>query len=157
MMSGSLQILLILREWSAEKRKWITEYMLRQSIGAALCLAHIVMKDGSAFCCIDGVISGETAKYANLTMLFADDYWKRRGIGKLLFQKVCRYAFTIGAEELFISAIPSAETIAFYQSMGCTDANEILQLLLTQMMTAVWKSRLPDCFDYLIQESRIYI
>ena len=44
------------------------------------------------FCCVDGTISGTSAKYANLTILFVDDYWKRNGIGKLLMQEARNHA-----------------------------------------------------------------
>ena len=79
------------------------------------------------FCCVDGVLSGKSAKYANLTMLFIDDAWKRNGIGKMLFQEACHHAKALGAEKMFISAIPSVETIAFYFKMGCCDTKEIIE------------------------------
>lgn len=69
---------------------------------------------------------GDSAKYANLTMLFVDDEYKRKGIGKALFNAVCGHTIKMGAEKLFISAVPSVETVAFYFSMGCTDAKEII-------------------------------
>lgn len=78
------------------------------------------------FCCIDGYLYGKTAKYANLIMLFVDDEWKRKGIGKALFKEICKYAKKNNAKKLFISAIPSVETIAFYFAMGCIDAKEII-------------------------------
>lgn len=87
----------ILREWSPEKRIWISEYMSQQinrggiTVGA-FCGAQLI-----GFCCVDSVLSGNSAKYANLTMLFIDDAWKRNGIGKLLFQEARRYAIVIGA------------------------------------------------------------
>lgn len=65
-------------------------------------------------------------KHANLTMLFVDDKWQRKGIGRLLFHEICIYARRLGAEKLFISAIPSIETISFYHSLGCTDADEVI-------------------------------
>ncbi len=117
----------LLREWSAEKRIWITEYMLRQTDRGGVVLGAYCREQMTGFCCVDGVISGESAKYANLTMLSVDDRRKRCGIGRLLFREARRCALTMGAEKLFISAIPSAETIAFYQNMGCTDANEIIE------------------------------
>ncbi len=116
----------LLREWSDEKRIWITEYMLRQIDGGGVVLGAYCREQLIGFCCVDGVVSGESARYANLTMLFVDDRRKRGGIGRLLFREARKCAFTMGAEKLFISAIPSAETIAFYQSMGCTDAKEII-------------------------------
>lgn len=115
-----------LREWDKEKRVWITEY-LRQQIergGSA-----VVAFDGDVlvgFCCMDGFLLGTTAKYANLTMLFVDDIWKRKGVGKKLFDEICRKAAHKGADKLFISAIPSFETVAFYSNMGCEDAKDII-------------------------------
>ena len=115
-----------LREWDEEKRLWLADY-LRQQIqrGGAVIGAY----DGElliGFCSVDGYLYGSTAKYANLTMLFVDDRFQRKGIGKSLFTEICKHAAKIGAEKLFISAIPSVETIAFYFNLGCTDANEII-------------------------------
>ena len=80
----------------------------------------------AGFCCVGGDLAGETASYANLLLLFVDDRFKRHGIGRLLLQEACRYAKKLGAEKLFLSAIPSEDTIAFYQNMGCVDAKEIV-------------------------------
>ena len=80
----------------------------------------------AGFCCVGGDLAGETASYANLLLLFVDDRFKRHGIGRLLLQEACRYAKKLGAEKLFLSAIPSEDTIAFYQNMGCVDAKGIV-------------------------------
>lgn len=115
-----------LREWSKEKRIWITKYLNEQiERGGSVKIAY----DGGilvGFCSVDGYLLGNTARYANLTMLFVDDEWKRNGIGKCLFEEICKSAVKMNAEKLFISAIPSLETIAFYFSMGCEDAKEII-------------------------------
>lgn len=89
------------------------------------------------FCCVDGTVSGNFAKYANLTVLFVDDNCKRNGIGKLLLKETREYAIKLGAEKIFVSVIPSAETIAFYLKMGYVDADEIVGPLWTQRRTAV--------------------
>lgn len=116
----------ILREWSAEKRIWIAEYMCQQIERGGITVGAFFHEHLIGFCCVDGILSGNSAKYANLTMLFIDDNWKRNGIGKTLFQKACQHAIKLGAEKLFISAIPSVDTIAFYFKMGCVDANEVV-------------------------------
>jgi len=113
-----------LREWNREKRIWISEY-LRQQIerGGSVAAAF----DGDVlvgFCSVDGRLAGKTVKYANLTMLFVDDKWKRKGVGRRLFDKICMCAAEMKADKLFISAIPSFETVAFYFNMGCEDARE---------------------------------
>lgn len=117
----------ILREWDAEKRIWIAGYM-REKIqnGGTVMAAFLPEGQLAGFCCVGGDLAGETASYANLLLLFVDDRFKRHGIGRLLLQEACRYAKKLGAEKLFLSAIPSEDTIAFYQNMGCVDAKEIV-------------------------------
>lgn len=116
-----------LREWSIEKRIWITHYLQQQVKRGGTVLGAFEKEVLVGFCCIDGYLLGKTAQYANLTMLFIDDEWKRQGIGKLLFENICKCAVKMKADKLFISAIPSFETIAFYFNMGCVDAKEIIQ------------------------------
>ena len=116
----------VLREWSKEKREWISEYFCEQldrggSVVAAYDADRLV-----GFCSLDGYLRGKTEKYANLTMLFVDDRWKRKGVGRKLFFEICKHAERMKADKLFISAIPAVETIAFYFNMGCGDAMEII-------------------------------
>lgn len=113
-------------EWSAKKRKWIASYLCGHIerggyVIGAFCGDVIV-----GFCSVDGELSGNTAKYANLTMLFVDDDWQRRGIGKKLFAAICDCAIALNADKLFISAVPSYETVAFYFCVGCSDAEETI-------------------------------
>ena len=121
----------LLREWSPEKRIWITEYMCQQIERGGITVGAFCEERLIGFCCLDGtVVSGNTAKYAHLTMLFVDDNWKRNGIGKRLLHEVRNHAVKLKAEKIFISAIPSMETISFYLEMGCTDANEIIEVFV---------------------------
>lgn len=120
----------ILREWSSEKRIWISEYIIQQINRGGITVGAFYEAQLIGFCCVDGVLSGNFAKYANLTMLFVDDVWKRNGIGRMLFQEACNHAIALGAEKLFISAIPSVETISFYFKMGCYDAKEIIEAFI---------------------------
>ena len=66
----------ILREWSTEKRIWITKYMCQQIERGGLTVGAFFCGKLIGFCCMDGIVSGNSAKYANLTMLFVDDNWK---------------------------------------------------------------------------------
>lgn len=119
-----------LREWDAEKRLWIPEY-LREQIARGGTVAAAYENDTLVgFGCLDGVLAGQTAKHTNLTMLFVDDTRKRQGIGTTLFAALCTRAAAMGADKLFISAIPSAETVAFYFNLGCVDANEHIPAFL---------------------------
>ncbi len=116
----------ILREWSDEKRKWIPQYWSQQIERGGTVIAAFEADKLIGFCSLDGRLLGETAKYANLTMLFVDDRWKRKGVGKKLFLEICNHAEKMKADKLFISAIPSVDTLNFYYHMGCKDSNEII-------------------------------
>lgn len=114
------------RQWSDKKRKWIPEYLTEQiRRGGSVFGAY----DGGrlvGFSSVDGILRGENIPHANLTMLFVDDRYQRMGIGEMLFREAVRCARGMGARRLFVSAIPSADTIAFYFAMGCRDAEEIV-------------------------------
>lgn len=116
-----------IREWSQEKKIWIPQYLCQQMnrggfAAGAFCNDQIV-----GFSCIDGILQGTAEKYANLTMLFVDDEWKRKGVGRKLFKQMSLSAENMGANKIFISAIPSSDTISFYFNMGCSDAKWIIE------------------------------
>lgn len=113
--------------WNDSKRIWISQYLARQMESGGYVAGAFFGNKLVGFASIDGVLEGVQEKYANLTMLFVDDDFKRKGIGRSLFSEMCRCAKGIGADKLFISAIPSYETVAFYFNMGCLDAKQIIE------------------------------
>lgn len=114
-------------EWNDSKRIWISQYLKQQMESGGYAAGAFCGDILVGFSSIDGTLEGTAEKYANLTMLFVDDDWKRKGIGRSLFNLMCRCAKEMGADKLFISAIPSYETVAFYFNMGCSDAGGIIE------------------------------
>lgn len=117
------------REWNAEKRVWVSEYLTEQInrggyAAAAYCGDKII-----GFASLDGKLetTADNNKYVNLTMLFVDEDWRRTGIGRKLLMEIFACAEKMGADKVFISAIPSLETIAFYFSIGCSDAEFVIE------------------------------
>ena len=110
------------REWDNEKREWIPTYLIEQISRGGNAIGAYAKDKLVGFCCVDGVLRDG---YANMTMLFVDDDYKRLGIGKKLFLAISEKARLIGAEKMFISAIPSQDTIAFYMAIGCKDAEHL--------------------------------
>lgn len=110
------------RQWSEEKKKWIPMYLRSQMERGGVVTGAYENGVLIGFSAVDGVLSDG---YANLTMLFVDDGRQGQGIGRLLFRAACKAAGKIGAECLYISAIPSEETIAFYHAVGCRDAQPV--------------------------------
>lgn len=115
-----------LREWSDQKKIWIPQYLRRQLDQGGAALGAFYGDRLVGFACINSILKGEPETYTNLTMLFVDDNWKRKGIGKALFLQICQCAEKQKADKLFISAVPSYETVAFYFAMGCSDAKAII-------------------------------
>ncbi len=114
-----------IREWSDEKRRWIPLWLRDQTEDGGAAFG--AFEDGklSGFASVDGPLTEGPPRYANLTLLFVDDTRQRRGIGSLLFRAACGFARLKGADRLFISAVPSRETVAFYTSMGCRTAETV--------------------------------
>lgn len=115
------------RTWENEKKVWIPVY-LKAQIERGGSIIGAFQKDALiGFISMDGYLRWNTAKYANLTMLFIDDGFNRSGLGSRLFEEICEEAKRIGATKLFISAIPALETIAFYKHLGCIEVQENIQ------------------------------
>lgn len=114
------------REWSKDKRVWISQYLCQQMNRGGFAAGAFSHSQMVGFSCLDGILQGILEKYVNLTMFFVDDEWRRKGIGKELFKQMCLCAENMKADKIFISAIPSYETISFYFNMGCSDAQYII-------------------------------
>lgn len=68
---------------------------------------------------------GKTAKYLLLDSLFVSRAYRGFGIGKSLVKHCVACAKTWGAEKLYTCAGSSEDTIAFYKSIGWSDAVEV--------------------------------
>ena len=116
----------ITREWDDEKREWIPQFLCEMMVEGGCTFAAYDGDKLTGFITLDGCFCGTKAQYLNLAMFFIDDDYRRQGIGRQLFSKCAERALHMGAEKLFISAVPSEETITFYFAMGCRDAEEII-------------------------------
>lgn len=77
------------------------------------------------FALIDRQPFGSRKQYVDLVEFHVSEPFRRRGIGVELFAAACREAKRLGAGKLYISAHSARETIAAYESYGCTFAEEI--------------------------------
>lgn len=116
-----------IRSWSDEKRIWIASYLKDTIENGGIVLGAFEGEVLVGFGAIDGAVRGNGGRYINLSMLFVDDHHKRRGIGKALLNHSISEAKKLGGEKLFISSIPSFETVSFYLSMGAVFASEIVE------------------------------
>jgi len=68
---------------------------------------------------------GEKHKYVLLDQLFITLECRNKGIGKKLFMLSVNMAKEWNSDKIYICAGSAEETIAFYFSIGCTEAEEI--------------------------------
>jgi ribosomal protein S18 acetylase RimI-like enzyme len=79
-----------------------------------------------AFFAVDGNLLGSLKQYAWLVYAHVSADFRHLGVGRKLFMLSAEFAQTIKAKKMYISALSSEETQAFYRAMGCTDAKEII-------------------------------
>lgn len=74
------------------------------------------------FAALKGERLGLKGEYLQLEQMQVSNNQRGRGIGRALFDCCVQIAKVMGAEKLYISAHSSVETQAFYQKMGCVEA-----------------------------------
>ena len=104
-------------------------------------LRNTIISGGSAIGCFDennkivgfgtinNVLFGEKIKYVLLDQLFISLGNRAEGIGRKLFMELVNEAKKLNADKIYICAGSAEETIAFYFSIGCIEAEEINQEL----------------------------
>jgi predicted N-acetyltransferase YhbS len=68
---------------------------------------------------------GKAKDQLQLKFMSVDSGYRKKGMGKVLFEKAVERAETLGARRLYISATPSENTVNFYLHMGCEVTGEI--------------------------------
>lgn len=123
----SLERTSAVRQWNDEKKLRVTGYLARLTEAGSCVYGAFAENRLVGFLALDKAPGGSRGQYLNLSMLFVDARYKRRGVGSYLFAECVKAASAMGAEKLFISSIPAEETVAFYFAMGCQDAEETVK------------------------------
>lgn len=84
------------------------------------------------FATINHDFFGEISRYLLLDSMFVSRPYRGTGLGKKLFKHCANKAYEWGADKLYMCAGSSEDTIAFYKSIGCVNAEEINQILFDQ-------------------------
>lgn len=125
----SLLPITYIEEWSlSECRDMAKEILYQLSIGS---IAYGAIADNQivGFALIINKRFGSENQYVDLAEFYVSEPYRRKGIGKKLFQMSCIAAKKFGGKKLYISAHSAEESIAAYKSYGCTLAKEINQAL----------------------------
>ena len=121
------------REWNEKKRIWISEY-LRQQIGrGGSVVAAFDNNIFVGFCCVAGCLAGNTAGYANMTMRFVDDKWKRCGVCRKLFERICICASKMKAENCLFLQYLLLKQLRFILKWDAKTQKKLYRSMLTQI------------------------
>ncbi len=114
-------------EWNEEKKKQVMQSLQNcLNVGGAVIGAYH-QGEVVGFANVKNQFFGNSRQYLELPYIHVSNEFRRYGIGKKLFHLCCEKAKQMGAKKLYIAAHPSIESQHFYQSVGCTYADEIHQ------------------------------
>ena len=122
--------------WGVRPDPFIDDWSEAEYAELIVCLKNTVLTGGGVwgafsdgtlkgFASVEGGIFGETGRYMDLSCIHVSQDMRHSGIGCRLFDEAKRFARSRGAQKLYISAHSAVESQAFYEAMGCVDAQEI--------------------------------
>lgn len=76
------------------------------------------------FASVENTFFGSRKQYLELSCIHVSEDCRGAGIGRKLMEEAKAWARARGAEKLYISAHSAVESQAFYQAMGCREAEE---------------------------------
>ena len=114
-------------DWDESKTRELATEDFPQLInsGGALFCAYDESKL-IGFCGFDGNIIGSGSQYLWLVVIHVSYEYRGNGVGRRLFIMAADAARALGAAKLYVSANSSRESQAFYRSIGCADAGEVI-------------------------------
>ena len=123
-------------EWVVRADPFIDDWSEADYAELICCLRNTVMSKGGVwgafvsgelkgFASVEGEPLGSRLQYMDLSCIHVSQDMRHRGIGRALFEEASCFARARGAHKLYISAHSAVESQAFYQAMGCVDAEEI--------------------------------
>ena len=116
-------------DWDLNKRKEVAREILNKIAGKGFAYGAFYEGKVVGYILISNEFFGGSNQYMELLLYHVSEPYRRRGIGKKLFELACKTAKEIGAKKLYISAHPSKESQAAYRKLGCIEATEINQAI----------------------------
>lgn len=121
-------------EWVVREDPFIDDWSEEDYRTLVSCLKNTVDTGGFVYAAfykdaLKGFVSVESElfggnQYLDLSSIHVSEDMRGRGIGRHLFMAAAEWAGRKGARKLYISSHSAVETQAFYQAMGCVEAQE---------------------------------
>ncbi|QHE54092.1 GNAT family N-acetyltransferase [Pontibacillus sp. HMF3514] len=117
-------------EWNLEKKREVVQNLKQCIQRGGYVVGAFHNQKIIGFANVDVERFGSNAQYVELPYIHVSNEFRGCGIGKVLFKKSCEAAKRSGATKLYIAAHPAVETQWFYNSVGCTYAEEVNEAIL---------------------------
>lgn len=114
-------------EWKEEEKRYLVNCLLQTIKKKGSVIGAFYDKVLIGFASVENIRFGSERQYIELSSLHVSEEYRGKGIGKKLFEKVCKSAQWLGAKKLYISSYSAIETQAFYKAVGCVEAMEYNQ------------------------------
>ena len=122
-------------EWNIKEVPFIDDWSEENYETLVSCLKNTILTGGfvygaflddmvKGFVSVESALFGGELKYLDLSSIHVSEEMRGQGIGKHLFLAAKEWAKKNGAKRFYISAHSSVESQAFYQAMGCVEAEE---------------------------------
>lgn len=120
-------------EWTVVEHLFVDDWTREDYQTLVRCLKNTVLTGGlvcgafyrgvlKGFVSVESSLFGGVNRYLDLSSIHVSEDMRGHGIGRKLFDKASVWAGQMGADKLYISSHPAVETQAFYQTMGCVEA-----------------------------------
>ena len=113
--------------WDDEKKKQVVKRIAQCINNGGCALGAYHQSKIIGFASFHANHFGSNHQYVELNFMHISNGFRGRGIGKRLFNEICKKARQRGVKKLYISGYPAEDSIAFYRKIGCIDACEINQ------------------------------
>ena len=105
-------------EWKLSERRVKARSVISAVKRGAAAFAAIAENAVVGFALVSNDLFGSEAQFAELVEFYVSEPFRRRGIGRRLFEFACRQAKEFGAKKLYVSAHSAKESAAAYQKYG---------------------------------------
>lgn len=114
-------------DWGEQEYRFLVECL--QNTIATGGVVYGAFLDGKlkGFASVENTFFGSHRQYLELSSIHVSEECRRLGMGRELMDAAKAWAKRQGAQKLYISAHSAVESQAFYQAMGCREAEEYNQ------------------------------
>ena len=114
-------------DWNEEDYEFLVRCLKNTVATGGVVLGGFLGGTLKGFASVESEPMGSGGVYRDLTSLHVSSELRGQGVGKSLFTKAAEWARAQGGKKLYISGHSAVETQAFYQAMGCREAEEYMQ------------------------------